>query len=49
MMDKYFQVSSMLFSLKATLSSFKQEGHDGPEIAHLSLLTKHAPSSFPVT
>ena len=27
----------------------KQEGHDGPEIAHLSLLTKHAPSSFPVT
>ena len=26
-----------------------QEGHDGPEIAHLSLLTKHAPSSFPVT
>ena len=27
----------------------KQEGHDGPEIAHLSLLTKHTPSSFPVT
>ena len=27
----------------------RQEGHDGPEIAHLSLLTKHAPSSFPVT
>ena len=27
----------------------QQEGHDGPEIAHLSLLTKHAPSSFPVT
>ena len=27
----------------------KQEGHDGPDIAHLSLLTKHAPSSFPVT
>ena len=27
----------------------KQEGHDGPEIAHLSLLTKHVPSSFPVT
>ena len=27
----------------------EQEGHDGPEIAHLSLLTKHAPSSFPVT
>ena len=30
-------------------SKLKQEGHDGPEIAHLSLLTKHAPSSFPVT
>ena len=30
-------------------SNVKQEGHDGPEIAHLSLLTKHAPSSFPVT
>ena len=30
-------------------SKAKQEGHDGPEIAHLSLLTKHAPSSFPVT
>ena len=29
--------------------TFEQEGHDGPEIAHLSLLTKHAPSSFPVT
>ena len=25
MMDKYFQVSSMLFSLKATLSSFKKK------------------------
>ena len=31
------------------LAKAKQEGHDGPEIAHLSLLTKHAPSSFPVT
>ena len=31
------------------MHNFKQEGHDGPEIAHLSLLTKHAPSSFPVT
>ena len=39
--------------LKCIQSAFKvhskQEGHDGPEIAHLSLLTKHAPSSFPVT
>ena len=32
-----------------TTNLYKQEGHDGPEIAHLSLLTKHAPSSFPVT
>ena len=32
-----------------TANKCKQEGHDGPEIAHLSLLTKHAPSSFPVT
>ena len=31
------------------VTKMKQEGHDGPEIAHLSLLTKHAPSSFPVT
>ena len=27
----------------------KQEGHDRPKIAHMSLLTKHEPSSFPVT
>ena len=32
-----------------TCTADTQEGHDGPEIAHLSLLTKHAPSSFPVT
>ena len=31
------------------ITKYRQEGHDGPEIAHLSLLTKHAPSSFPVT
>ena len=34
---------------KKTETTNEQEGHDGPEIAHLSLLTKHAPSSFPVT
>ena len=32
-----------------TVGKGEQEGHDGPEIAHLRLLTKHAPSSFPVT
>ena len=39
---------SVLFGVPQS-DLFKQEGHDGPEIAHLSLLTKHAPSSFPVT
>ena len=47
--------ASFLASLKIGMcgnrltARLKQEGHDGPEIAHLSLLTKHAPSSFPVT
>ena len=40
--------NSSLYSQRL-LSFIKQDGHDGPEIAHLSLLTKHAPSSFPVT
>ena len=38
-----------LMKWQKVLQKGEQEGHDGPEIAHLSLLTKHAPSSFPVT
>ena len=41
--------SPQKMAIFASNVSEKQEGHDGPEIAHLSLLTKHAPSSFPVT
>ena len=49
--DTITQQSQLLITLgsKACKNILKQEGHDGPEIAHLSLLTKHAPSSFPVT
>ena len=43
--DFYYQKEGIRLEYK----NIKQEGHDGPEIAHLSLLTKHAPSSFPVT
>ena len=39
----------LCFAFAVNYYNVKQEGHDGPEIAHLSLLTKHAPSSFPVT
>ena len=46
----YNLVLWLLFCILNAFNRFEQqEGHDGPEIAHLSLLTKHAPSSFPVT
>ena len=50
----HLSILSSVFPVKFQLRGFvpltpEQEGHDGPEIAHLSLLTKHAPSSFPVT
>ena len=48
--DQTSEICNLILGKKCPLSDiYKQEGHDGPEIAHLSLLTKHAPSSFPVT